>query len=51
MDWQEHITQVAVNWLTRGNASISLEPEMLMLFGNPDLLQGDQLLSRFGRVT
>ena len=51
MDWQDHMKRVAVNWLTKGDASISLEPEMLMLFGNPDLLQEDQLLSHFERVT
>ena len=51
MDWQDHMKQVAVNWLTKGDVGISLEPEMLMLFGNPDLLQEDQLLSHFERVT
>lgn len=51
MDWQDHMKQVAVNWLSRGDVSISLEPEMLMLFGNPDLFQEDQLTSIFDHVT
>ena len=51
MDWQDHMKRVAVNWLTKGDVGISLESEMLMLFGNPDLLQEDQLLSHFERVT
>ena len=51
MDWQDHMKQVAVNWLSKGDVSISLEPEMLMLFGNPDLLQEDQLTSLFECVT
>ena len=51
MDWQDHMKQVAVNWLSKGDVSISLEPEMLMLFGNPDLLQEDQLISLFECVT
>ena len=51
MDWQDHMKQVAVNWLSKGEDSISLEPEMLMLFGNPDLLQEDQLISLFEFVT
>lgn len=37
MDWQHHMKQVAVNWLSKGDLSISLEPEMLMLFGNREL--------------
>ena len=51
MDWQDHMKQVAVNWLSKGDVSISLEPGMLMLFGNPDLLQEDQLTSLFEYVT
>ena len=51
MDWQDHMKQVAVNWLSKGDISISLEPAMLMLFGNPDLLQEDQLISLFECVT
>ena len=51
MDWQDHMKQVAVNWLSKGDVSISLEPEMLMLFGNPDLLQKDQFTSLFECVT
>lgn len=47
MDWQDHMKQVAVNWLSKGDGSISLGPEMLMLFGNPDLFQEDQLTSLF----
>ena len=42
MDWQAHMKQVAVNWLTKGDVGISLEPEML---------QEDEFLSHFGRVT
>ena len=45
MDWQDHMKQVAVNWLSRGDLNISLEPDMLMLFGNPDLFQEDRLTS------
>ncbi len=51
MDWQDHMKQVAVNWLSKGDPNISLEPEMLMLFGNPDLFQEEQLLGLFGSVT
>ena len=51
MDWQDHMKQVAVNWLSKGDDNISLEPEMLMLFGNPDLFQEDQLTSLFDHVT
>ena len=51
MDWQDHMKKVAVNWLSKGDASISLEPEMLMLFGNPDLFQEDRLTSLFDCVT
>ena len=51
MDWQDHMKQVAVNWLSKGDVSISLEPEMLMLFGNPDLFQEDQLVNLFECVT
>ena len=51
MDWQDHMKQVAVNWLSKGDVSISLEPEMLMLFGNPDLFQEDRLISFFDSVT
>lgn len=51
MDWHDHMKQVAVNWLSKGDDSISLEPEMLMLFGNPDPLQEEQLFSPFSRVT
>ncbi len=47
MDWQEHIRQVAVNWLSKGDDGLSLEPEMLMLFGNPDLFQEDQFTAIF----
>ena len=50
MDWQDHMKRVAVNWLSKGDLSISMEPKMLMLFGNPDLLNEDQLLSRFESV-
>ena len=50
MDWQEHIRQVAVNWLTRGDEGFSLEPDMLMLFGNPDLLQEDQFTGLFESI-
>ena len=51
MVWQDHMKQVAVNWLTKGDVGISLEPEMLMQFGNPDLLHEDQILGHFERVT
>ena len=51
MDWQDHMKQVAVNWLSKGDVSISLQPEMLMLFGNPDLFQEDQLMNLFECVT
>lgn len=51
MDWQDHMKQVAVNWLSKGEDNISLDPEMLMLFGNPDLLKEDQLTSIFDAVT
>lgn len=51
MDWQDHMKQVAVNWLTKGDDTISLEPEMLMLFGNPDLFQEDQLSGLIDHVT
>lgn len=42
---------VAVNWLTKGEDNVSLEPEMLMLFGNPDLFQEDQLAGVFDEVS
>ena len=51
MDWDEHIKQVAVNWLSKGDDNISLEPDLLMLFGNPDLFQEDQLTSLFDHVS
>lgn len=51
MDWQDHMKRVAVNWLSKGGPNISLEPEMLMLFGNPDLFQEGQLISFFDSVT
>ena len=40
-----------MNRLTKRDISISLEPLMLMLFGNPHLLQEDHLFSHFERVT
>lgn len=51
MDWQDHMKQVAVNWLTRGDSSISLDAEMLMLFGNPDLFQEDEFTDHFDRIS
>ena len=51
MDWQDHMKQVAVNWLSKGDLNISLEPEMLMLFGNPDLFQEDRLTALFECIT
>ena len=50
MDWHEHMKQVAVNWLSKGDDSLSLEPEMLMLFGNPDLFQEEQFTSYFESI-
>ena len=51
LDWNEHIKQVAVNWLSKGEDNISLEPDMLMLFGNPDLFQENQLISLFEHIS
>ena len=50
MDWQEHIRQVAVNWLSKGDDSLTLEPDMLMLFGNPDLFQENQFNALFESI-
>ena len=40
-----------MNWLSKGDDNISLETDMLMLFGNPDLFQENQLISLFEHVS
>src|SRR5262245_59219173 len=41
-NWRAHMRDNAINWLTRGDRTIALNPCFLMLFGNPHLFQSSE---------
>ena len=47
MNWQECMRQNARNWLTKGDATVRLDTNFLMLLGNPDLFQADACSALF----
>ena len=42
MNWRAHMHENAMNWLTRGDRTVTLNPCLLMLFGNPHLFQSSE---------
>jgi purine-nucleoside phosphorylase len=50
MTWRDHMAENVCSWLTRGDTAMRLEPDFLMLFGNPYLFQQDKLMDAFSEI-
>ena len=51
MDWRKHMKRNVLNWLTKGDNSMRLDENFLMLFGNPYLFQEHNFRTLFSRVS
>ena len=51
MDWREHMKRNVLNWLTKGDDTMRLDKNFLMLFGNPYLFQEDDFRTLFSRTS
>ena len=51
MDWREHMKGNVLDWLTKGDRTMRLDANFLMLFGNPYLFQEEKFRALFSRVS
>ena len=50
MGWRRHMKSNVTDWLTKGDRTVSLDENFLMLFGNPYLFQEGNVSSLFSEI-